>query len=292
MESEIKVSVCVVTYNQEKYIAQCLQSLVDQETNFKFEIIVGEDCSTDSTREIIEEFVVKYPSIVRPLFRDMNLGGGENYTQTHAAAMGQYIVHMDGDDYSLPGKLQLQVDFLDNNPDCNIVWHPVNTLHPDGTLTEVSTTSLYSKKFYRKDIIKLIAIAANSSKMYRKSVRDFDLPGFELVDYFANVEQVKGGYAAFASDKALGVYRSGIGVASSGPKTRVILTQCFAFFANKYPENRLHANTAAFTYLIADSINLRSTALLFFKSFVLTFHPLFLFEFIKTIPVIKMMKGR
>lgn len=56
MNADIKVSVCVVTYNQEKFIAECLQSLVEQITDFPFEIIVGEDCSTDKTREIVIEF--------------------------------------------------------------------------------------------------------------------------------------------------------------------------------------------------------------------------------------------
>ena len=74
-----KVSVCVVTYNQEKYIRQCLQSIVDQETNFNFEILVSDDCSTDATRTIVLEFASKYPEIVKPMFRDRNVGAVKNF---------------------------------------------------------------------------------------------------------------------------------------------------------------------------------------------------------------------
>ena len=67
-KDDIQVSVCVVTYNQENYIAECLESLVTQQTSFKFEIIVGEDCSTDTTRAIVQNYVEKYPEIIVPLF--------------------------------------------------------------------------------------------------------------------------------------------------------------------------------------------------------------------------------
>ena len=73
-EKKPKVSVCVVTYNQEKYIRQCLQSIVDQETDFDFEVIVSDDCSMDGTCAIVQEFVEKYPGMVKPIFHDRNMG--------------------------------------------------------------------------------------------------------------------------------------------------------------------------------------------------------------------------
>ena len=63
-KDDIQVSVCVVTYNQENYIAECLESLVTQQTSFKFEIIVGEDCSTDGTRAIVQQYVEQYPDLI------------------------------------------------------------------------------------------------------------------------------------------------------------------------------------------------------------------------------------
>ena len=85
---DIKVSVCVVTYNQEKYIAECLDSLVSQETDFKFEIIVGEDCSTDGTRAIVQQYVDKYPDIVKPIFHDQNVGAAQKARKEVPEAVG------------------------------------------------------------------------------------------------------------------------------------------------------------------------------------------------------------
>lgn len=117
-----KVSVCVVTYNQEKYIRQCLQSIVSQSTVFGFEVIVGDDCSTDSTRQIIQEFAARYPMIVRPLYHVKNVGPYNNYAAVHRMAVGEFIAHVDGDDYWLPWKLYEQVDFLSRHPECVAVY--------------------------------------------------------------------------------------------------------------------------------------------------------------------------
>src|SRR5690554_1032835 len=123
MSSDIKVSVCVVTYNQEKYIAECLQSLVDQVTDFPFEIIVGEDCSTDNTRSIVDEYSQKYPSLIVKNYHKQNVGAVQNAITSYKMARGKYICHIDGDDYVLPGKLQKQAQVLDDNQDCVICSH-------------------------------------------------------------------------------------------------------------------------------------------------------------------------
>src|SRR6185369_17391361 len=122
----LKLSVCVVTYNQENYIRQCLQSIIDQVTDFSFEIIVGDDCSTDNTRSIVKEYCDKYPEIIKPLFHQVNIGATRNYFAVHSKAGGEYIAHCDGDDYKIPGKLQKQVAFLDQHRDCAIVGHDLH----------------------------------------------------------------------------------------------------------------------------------------------------------------------
>ena len=83
IENDIQVSVCVVTYNQENYIAECLESLVNQVTNFRYEIIVGEDYSTDGTRAIVQRYVEKYPNLIVPLFYKNNIGAVENIKKGH-----------------------------------------------------------------------------------------------------------------------------------------------------------------------------------------------------------------
>ena len=167
-----KVSVCVITYNQERYIRQCLQSLVDQQTNFDFEVIVGDDCSTDGTRAVVQEFVERYPGIVRPLFQEHNTGGSRNNLEVHAAATGEYVAHVDGDDYALPDKLQAQADVLDRDPGCMAVWHQVDFFDDAGGFCSGTTADLSSFKLGRvtfADAIRLGFIGVYSALMYRRS---------------------------------------------------------------------------------------------------------------------------
>jgi glycosyltransferase involved in cell wall biosynthesis len=118
-----KVSVYVVSYNHENYLRECLQSVVTQKCNFDFEVIVAEDCSTDSTRDIIEEFTLKFPNIIKAIYQEHNIGLHENIAKTINECSGEYIAYIDGDDYMLPGKLQKQINFFEAHEDCSMVFH-------------------------------------------------------------------------------------------------------------------------------------------------------------------------
>jgi glycosyltransferase involved in cell wall biosynthesis len=97
-----------------------------QETNFDFEIVIGEDCSKDNTRAICQRLANENPGKIRLLLREKNLGMHENHRQTHHACRGQYIAMLEGDDFwTRPDKLQKQVDFLDANPECVLCFHNV-----------------------------------------------------------------------------------------------------------------------------------------------------------------------
>lgn len=271
-----KVSVCVITYNQEKYIRQCLQSIIDQKTNFNFEVIVGEDCSTDGTRLIVQEFEKRYQGIVKPIYQKKNIGGGcHNFLTVHDAAVGEYIAHVDGDDYCLPGKLQAQADLLDMDPDCNIVFHRMLRLKPSGEIGEgplLNIRNVAEMRFDRRAILQYTAIGAHSSKMYRKLFRNYELPNFDLIDYFSHVEQVDRGYARFAGHECLGVYRIGDGISAGGIRPRKALAKSFIYFCKKYPQYRLQINTGVLAYLVADLKNARQTWLVFFLAWLQTFH--------------------
>lgn len=287
------VSVCVVTYNQERYIEQCLQSLVDQEVDFDFEIIVADDCSKDRTREIIERFAKNYPALIRPFFHAQNLGPYKNGEFVHEQAKGDYIAHMDGDDYALPGKLQVQKDFLDSRVDCNIVFHRVKILYENtGALVDDLTdvTLIPQGGYDRAAILRHITVGANSSKMYRASKRLTRYPDFNIVDYFVNVEQVGDGRACFVNEKPYGVYRANIGIASVGGTTRKALCDAFEFFAKKYPGERRHINAAASLLLLADLKNRRPTWRDFLKTWMATYHPLALLELYRHRNVTRMLR--
>jgi glycosyltransferase involved in cell wall biosynthesis len=125
----MKLSVAMVTYNQKRFISQAIESVLAQKVNFEYEIVVGEDCSTDGTRAIVTEFSRRYPSQIVPLLRERNLGGPRNFHGTLAACRGQYLALLEGDDYwTCTNKLQKQVDFLDEHPDHAICCHRARVL--------------------------------------------------------------------------------------------------------------------------------------------------------------------
>jgi len=119
MNDKPLLSVIFITYNHEKYVKKALMSVLNQKTNFDFEVIVGEDCSTDSTREILTEIYNQYPDKVKLLFREKNLGRPTlNVYQTTMECRGKYLAYLEGDDYWTDEyKLQKQVDFLESHPE-------------------------------------------------------------------------------------------------------------------------------------------------------------------------------
>jgi glycosyltransferase involved in cell wall biosynthesis len=117
------VSVCTITYNHEKFISQALDSFLMQETDFPFEVVIGEDCSTDDTKKVIEKYMEKYPNIIRLVTSEVNVGMQENGLRTISACDGKYIALCEGDDYwTDPKKLQIQKEFLDNNDEYVICY--------------------------------------------------------------------------------------------------------------------------------------------------------------------------
>lgn len=130
--SRPKVSVLMITYNHERFIAQAIASAVMQQTTFPIEIVIGEDCSTDGTRAIVQQFQQQYPHLIRLLLHSHNVGMMANFTQTYAACIGEYIAMLEGDDFwTDPYKLQKQVDFLEAHPDYAICAHPVIMIFED-----------------------------------------------------------------------------------------------------------------------------------------------------------------
>jgi glycosyltransferase involved in cell wall biosynthesis len=132
------VSVFILTYNQEQFIAQTLDSILMQKTNFSFKLVIGEDCSTDSTRTICENYAAKYGDRIKLLpALEKNIGLINNYMRTIAECNGKYIAICDGDDYWIDDyKLQKQVDFLEQNPDYSIVYTALQRLFPNGEIKE------------------------------------------------------------------------------------------------------------------------------------------------------------
>lgn len=195
----LMVTIRCITYNHEPYIRQCLEGFVMQKTNFRFEAIVHDDASTDGTADIIREYAERYPDIIKPIYEVENQyskrdGSLRRIMDEHTH--GKYVALCEGDDYWIdPNKLQVQVDFLENNIDYGLTYTTVNVFNeqeqiitgqwgrsadaivlfkelPIPTLSIVCRRSLYDK--YRKEIpadkwlmgdIPLCSYFANESKI-------------------------------------------------------------------------------------------------------------------------------
>lgn len=133
----MKLSVCVITYNHATYIRQCIDSIINQNCNFDYEIIIGDDCSTDKTQEILLDCYKSYPNLIRLLFNNKNIGISDNYRQVLETARGEYIALCEGDDYWTDSlKLRKQVDFLDSHRNYGFVGSYNQLLFPNNNLID------------------------------------------------------------------------------------------------------------------------------------------------------------
>ena len=122
--NDIKVSVCCFTYNHAPYLSKALDSVLSQKTNFRYEIIIGDDCSTDGSQDIINAYAIKFPDLIKTIYQPVNSRGKKNFSDVYKSAEGQYVIALETDDYwTDPNKLQIQVDYLDRHPACIAVAH-------------------------------------------------------------------------------------------------------------------------------------------------------------------------
>ena len=139
-----KVSVHMITYNHEKFITQAIESVLMQEVDIPVELIIGEDCSTDGTRQIVRNFAKKYPNVIRPLIHEQNLGANNNCVAVLKACRGEYIALLEGDDYwTDPRKLQKQVKFLEEYTECKMCFHDALVEKYDANYRLLETYPLY-----------------------------------------------------------------------------------------------------------------------------------------------------
>ncbi|MFC0282493.1 glycosyltransferase [Camelimonas abortus] len=187
------VSVSMITYNQEKYVAQAIQSALAQETDFPYEIVIGEDASTDRTRDICREFQRARPDKIRLLEREKNLGAVANYLETYKACRGEFVAFLEGDDFWIDKKkLQRQVDFLRANPDYAISCHNVYLADDAGVLGAPLLSNIADTTTVR-DLCTGDYIATASCMIRNEQVKSvpewlYHLPGCDWVFDILNAE--------------------------------------------------------------------------------------------------------
>lgn len=182
VEANPLVSVVVVTYNHEKYIAQCLDSILNQKTRFDFEIILGEDESSDKTRDICLRYANEFPNKINlrlqsrknVVYYKDNPTGRYNFIDCYNVCKGKYIAFCEGDDYWLSNdKLQNQVDFLEENPSYGFTFHYANIYYEN---TKESIPFHKKKPILEGDVTEILRgvnFVPSASLVFRKSKKAF-----------------------------------------------------------------------------------------------------------------------
>ena len=253
---EYKVSVLVTTYNHEKYIAKCLNSLLDQVTDFDYEILIHDDVSTDHTSIILEEYRYKFPNIrvIRPSENRFSKGDtGFLMNDMLQLSEGKYWGICEGDDYFLdPSKLQKQVNFLDNHLDHTICFHPVEVVYQNNSQPNsvFPPKDMLDRGLELPNLIFANFIQTNSV-MYRK-IGYADIPKTSFIpgDWFLHVYHARAGKIGYI-DEIMSVYRrheNGLWSGSSqhytfwrknGDNHLFMLIEMLRLFPNN-PEIKLH----------------------------------------------------
>ncbi|WP_128548584.1 glycosyltransferase family 2 protein [Larkinella soli] len=198
----MKVSVCIITYNQVNFIGEAIESVVSQKTNFPFEILIGDDFSKDGTRELITDYANRYPDLIRPVLHPHNMGqnGLFNTLATYRLAKGEFIAAMDGDDYwTDPLKLQKQVDFLQAHPDFSTCFHNALITWEDGSPSQELNPPDQKAVCTIEDLIgeDEIWFMATSSVMFRNVIKEYpdwfkksmsgDIPRYVLLAKYGKI---------------------------------------------------------------------------------------------------------
>jgi len=211
----ILVSVNCTTYNHEDFIAEAIESFVNQITNFKYEVLIGEDCSTDNTKKIVEHYAKLYPDKIRIITSSTNVGARKNSQRLIQYSKGKYIAECEGDDYwTDPLKLQLQVDYMEMNPNCTLCFHAAEIIQAPSRKTDRFI------KPYPSDQVSPIediiigggGFCPTPSLFYPKNLMENPPPFYEsapIGDYPMQMLLASHGYAYYM-DKSMCAYRSGV----------------------------------------------------------------------------------
>lgn len=165
--SNITVSICSITYNHAPFIRECLDGFLMQKTNFNYEIIINDDCSTDGTTEILREYEEKYPHLIKVVYHEQNQysqGVREIFQKfVFPLVKGKYVALCEGDDYwTDPLKLQKQVDFMEGHPDFSLCFHAVNILSENECDKNIFS-ELKEREYFAREIFENWTIPTCSS---------------------------------------------------------------------------------------------------------------------------------
>jgi glycosyltransferase involved in cell wall biosynthesis len=215
---DIMLSVNCIAYNQEEYIGQALESILSQQTDFRYEILVHDDASTDGTASVIRRYAEDHPDVIKPIYQTENQhskGIRVGTVFNLSRACGKYLAYCEGDDYwTDPLKLKKQVDYMESHPDCGFCFHAVQVVNRQGR-----STGQQMRPFRENRVVPIESIIegggrflGTNSTVYRRELMnqppDFYLKApvgdFPLVLYLATQGTV------YYFDEVMSAYRSGV----------------------------------------------------------------------------------
>ncbi len=209
------LSVCLLTYNQAAFVREAIDTILAQETSFEWQLVIADDCSTDGTKEVLEEYKRSNPDRLHLILRKHNVGPEENWLDLIAYAKTRYVLYAEGDDYFTDTtKLQRQVTYLETHTDASMCFHPVTVVYDDASRpNEVfpAPDARFGKHTLgMNDLLKSNFIQTNSV-MYRwrftkESVKDIWPRGIIPGDWFLHLLHAQTGKIGFI-DRVMAVYR-------------------------------------------------------------------------------------
>lgn len=205
------VSVCITSYNHEDYIRDCVMSVIAQREDVSLEVIIGDDCSSDKTKQILRKLKTTYPDVITVVRHETNLGyGALNLRSILPLTRGRYIAHLDGDDFWLPGKLRQQMQYMEKNDGCVAVCTNSLCMDKNGVALGVFNNQGKIKRISRTYLMQYGNFINHSTLLYRAELRESIIPPDGLfIDYTLLMNLASLGYIGYI-DKILSVYRIGV----------------------------------------------------------------------------------
>lgn len=200
------ISVLLLAYNHGAYIAQAIESVLEQRSEFPIELLIGEDCSTDDTRDIALHYQRQYPEVIRLITAESNVGLYRNWKRLLRIANGDYIAHLDGDDYWLPGKLDRQMECLRDNQHFVAVY--ANAIAVDRTGKRLGLfNNVGDRCFGMSELLRGGNFLNTSSMLFRAPLRDSLLEIDKIfIDYRVHLRLARAGLLMHLSEP-LAAYR-------------------------------------------------------------------------------------
>jgi len=271
----LKLTVCITTYNLEKYVKQALDSVLMQQTNFDYKIVVADDFSKDGTKQILENYKNKYPDVIELILNEKNLGSLANSNQIFSNVKSEYFIFLDGDDYWInPDMLQKMVDYLDANKDYVMVGGNTFYLKQGEYFGTVVSKNQVNKSYSFEDyttnkipfvhtsalMIRNIIFSSGLPQCYKDAVNTFENCALRGEDFRRLIHLQKG--KLFVMDEMFSVYRihdKGMWQGASDLKRRIEAAISFNFYAkyfgNGYDSFFIKMKEKSYSHLITSLVS-------------------------------------